>query len=74
MRTPTTSLWLVRDHFRDSAKASRSRAGSARLVTSTPGYRSGAPFGVTRIGHGRENGKYGLTDFMEVKSVVGEPA
>jgi aldehyde dehydrogenase (NAD+) len=34
-----------------------------------------APFGgYKQSGNGRENGKYGLTDFMEVKSVVGEPA
>lgn len=61
----------------DPAKAAkvarRLRAGLVTINTWSPD--PGAPFGgYKQSGNGRENGKYGLTDFMEVKSVVGEPA
>jgi aldehyde dehydrogenase (NAD+) len=61
----------------DPAKAAKvARRLRAGLVTiNTWGPDPGAPFGgYKQSGNGRENGKYGLTDFMEVKSVVGEPA
>jgi len=53
--------------------APRLRAG---LVTINAWAPDGAgPFGgYKQSGNGREGGKYGLTDFMEVKTVVGEPA
>ena len=52
--------------------APRMRAG---LVTINSWAPDGAgPFGgYKQSGNGREGGKYGLTDFMEVKTVVGEP-
>lgn len=53
--------------------AGRLRAG---LVTINSWGPSGpTPFGgYKQSGNGREGGKYGLTDFMEVKTIVGEPA
>ncbi|MEO9129652.1 MAG: aldehyde dehydrogenase family protein [Sphingomonas sp.] len=56
-----------------SKVAPRLRAG---LVTINSWAPDGAgPFGgYKQSGNGREGGKYGLTDFMEVKTVVGEPA
>ena len=53
--------------------ARRMRAGLVTINGWSPD--PGAPFGgYKQSGNGRENGKYGLTDFMEVKSVVGAPA
>lgn len=53
--------------------APRLRAGLVTINTwATDG---NAPFGgYKQSGNGRENGKYGLTDFMEVKSIFGAPA
>jgi aldehyde dehydrogenase (NAD+) len=52
--------------------ARRLRAGLVTINGWSPD--PGAPFGgYKQSGNGRENGVYGLTDFMEVKSVVGAP-
>ena len=61
----------------DPAKAAkvapRLRAGLVTINSWSPD--GNAPFGgYKQSGNGRENGKFGLTDFMEVKTVVGEPA
>lgn len=53
--------------------APRLRAGLVTINSWSPD--GNAPFGgYKQSGNGRENGKFGLTDFMEVKTVVGEPA
>ena len=53
--------------------AGKLRAGLVTINSwgPTPGTAFG---GFKQSGHGREGGKYGLTDFMEVKTIVGEPA
>lgn len=61
----------------DPAKAAkiapRLRAGLVTINSWSPD--GNAPFGgYKQSGNGRENGKFGLTDFMEVKTVIGEPA
>ncbi len=61
----------------DPAKAAkvapRLRAGLVTINSWSPD--GNAPFGgYKQSGNGRENGKFGLTDFMEVKTVVGAPA
>jgi aldehyde dehydrogenase (NAD+) len=61
----------------DPAKAAKvarkMRAGLVTINSWSPD--PGAPFGgYKQSGNGREYGKWGLGDFMEVKSVVGEPA
>jgi aldehyde dehydrogenase (NAD+) len=56
-----------------SKVAPRLRAGLVTINAWAP--EGGGPFGgYKQSGNGREGGKYGLTDFMEVKTVVGEPA
>ena len=53
--------------------ALRLRAGLVTINSWSPD--GAAPFGgYKQSGNGRENGRYGLSDFMEVKTVVGEPA
>ncbi|WP_375395587.1 aldehyde dehydrogenase family protein [uncultured Sphingomonas sp.] len=53
--------------------APKLRAGLVTINSWSPD--TGAPFGgYKQSGNGRENGRYGLTDFMEVKTVVGAPA
>ena len=53
--------------------APRLRAGLVTINSWSPDV--AAPFGgYKQSGNGRENGRYGLADFMEVKTVVGAPA
>ena len=53
--------------------APRLRAGLVTINSWSPDI--AAPFGgYKQSGNGRENGRYGLADFMEVKTVVGMPA
>ena len=53
--------------------ALRLRAGMVTINGWASG--GGAPFGgYKQSGNGREGGKYGLADFMEVKAIIGEPA
>jgi len=53
--------------------APRLRAGLVTINSWSPDI--AAPFGgYKQSGNGRENGRYGLADFMEVKTVVGAPA
>nr|WP_295666462.1 aldehyde dehydrogenase family protein [Sphingomonas sp.] len=49
------------------------RAGMVTINAWSGG--GGTPFGgYKQSGNGREGGKYGLADFMELKAIVGEPA
>lgn len=53
--------------------AARLRAGLVTINSWSGG--GGTPFGgFKQSGNGREGGKYGLADFMELKTVVGLPA
>ena len=53
--------------------APKLRAGLVTINSWSPD--AAAPFGgYKQSGNGRENGRYGLADFMEVKTVVGLPA
>ena len=53
--------------------APRLRAGLVTINSWSPDI--AAPFGgYKQSGNGRENGRYGLSDFMEVKTIVGAPA
>ena len=67
------SATISGDPARAAKVARRMRAGLVTINSWSPD--PGAPFGgYKQSGNGREYGKYGLTDFMEVKSVVGAPA
>jgi aldehyde dehydrogenase (NAD+) len=67
------SATISGDPARAAPIARRLRAGLVTINSWSPD--PGAPFGgYKQSGNGREYGKYGLTDFMEVKSVVGAPA
>ena len=53
--------------------APRLRAGLVTINGWSPD--SNAPFGgYKQSGNGRENGRYGLADFLEVKTILGAPA
>ncbi|WP_203311191.1 aldehyde dehydrogenase family protein [Sphingomonas beigongshangi] len=53
--------------------APRLRAGLVTINSWSPA--PGAPFGgYKQSGNGREGGKFGIADFMEVKTIIGEPA
>ena len=53
--------------------APKLRAGLVTINAWSGG--GGTPFGgYKQSGNGREGGKYGLADFMELKTIVGEPA
>lgn len=67
------SATISGDPEKAAAVAPKLRAGLVTINTWSPDI--AAPFGgYKQSGNGRENGKYGLTDFMEVKTVVGLPA
>uniref|UniRef100_UPI0035CAB27D aldehyde dehydrogenase family protein n=1 Tax=uncultured Sphingomonas sp. TaxID=158754 RepID=UPI0035CAB27D len=67
------SATISGDPARAAKVAPRLRAGLVTINSWSPD--GNAPFGgYKQSGNGRENGKFGLSDFMEVKTVIGEPA
>ncbi len=67
------SMTISGDPAKAAALAPRMRAGIVTINSWGPD--AGAPFGgYKQSGNGRENGVYGLREFMEVKSVIGGPA
>ena len=67
------SATISGDPARAAQVAPKLRAGLVTINSWSPDI--AAPFGgYKQSGNGRENGRYGLTDFMEVKTVVGLPA
>ncbi|WP_375403767.1 aldehyde dehydrogenase family protein [uncultured Sphingomonas sp.] len=67
------SATISGDPARAAAVAPKLRAGLVTINSWSPDI--AAPFGgYKQSGNGRENGRFGLTDFMEVKTVVGAPA
>jgi aldehyde dehydrogenase (NAD+) len=66
------SATITGDPERAAKVAPKLRAGLVTINSWSPDI--AAPFGgYKQSGNGRENGRYGLTDFMEVKTVVGLP-
>jgi aldehyde dehydrogenase (NAD+) len=66
------SATISGDPIEAAAVAPRLRAGLVTINSWSPDL--AAPFGgYKQSGNGRENGRYGLADFMEVKTVVGAP-
>jgi aldehyde dehydrogenase (NAD+) len=67
------SATISGDPAQAAAVAPKLRAGLVTINSWSPDI--AAPFGgYKQSGNGRENGRYGLADFMEVKTVVGAPA
>ena len=67
------SATITGDPGRAAAVAPRLRAGLVTINSWSPDI--AAPFGgYKQSGNGRENGRYGLLDFLETKTVVGLPA
>ena len=67
------SATISGDPAKAAAIAPRLRAGIVTINDWRPN--PIAPFGgYKQSGNGRENGIYGLADFMEVKSIIGAPA
>lgn len=67
------SATISGDPAKAAEVASRLRAGLVTINTWSSG--GGTPFGgFKQSGNGREGGKYGLADFMELKTIVGAPA
>jgi aldehyde dehydrogenase (NAD+) len=67
------SATISGDPSKAAEVASKLRAGLVTINSWSPDI--AAPFGgYKQSGNGRENGKFGLADFMEVKTVVGAPA
>lgn len=66
------SMTISGDPAKAAEIAPRMRAGIVTINSWGPD--AGAPFGgYKQSGNGRENGVYGLREFMEVKSVIGGP-
>ncbi len=66
------SMTISGDPAKAALLAPRLRAGIVTINSWGPD--AGAPFGgYKQSGNGRENGVYGLREFMEVKSVIGGP-
>ena len=77
LATEATADNLNAFRLKEKAKAAqiapKLRAGLVTINSWSPDI--AAPFGgYKQSGNGRETGRYGLADFMEVKTVVGAPA
>jgi aldehyde dehydrogenase (NAD+) len=67
------SATISGDPAKAAEVAAKLRAGLVTINTWSSG--GGTPFGgFKQSGNGREGGKYGLADFMELKTIVGAPA